>query len=89
MTERYPRGQAAVKLWLLGTLIVGVLIPVHTGRLWVDTGTAPAAMVALAVATGLVESSMGRLRLVHVPQLLAGAGVLAMLALVLVLRGTP
>ena len=78
---------AALKLWLLGTLLVGVLIPVHTGRLWVDTGAAMAAMLALAVATGLVESSMARLRLVHVPQLLAGAGVLAMLALVLVLRG--
>ena len=77
---------AAVKLWLLGALLVGVVVPVHTGSAWLDTGVATAAMGALAVVTGLVESSMARLRLVHVPQLLVGAGVLATLALVLVLR---
>jgi formate hydrogenlyase subunit 4 len=55
----------------------------------VDTGIATAAMMGVGVATGLVESSMARLRLVHVPQLLFGAAVLATLALVLVLRGRP
>jgi formate hydrogenlyase subunit 4 len=63
-----------------------VVVPVHTGRPWLDTTTALVAMLVLAVATGLVESSMARLRLVHVPQLLVAAGVLATLALVLVLR---
>jgi formate hydrogenlyase subunit 4 len=43
-------------------------------------------MVGLAVFTGLIESSMVRLRLVRVPQLLVGASVLSTLALVLVLR---
>jgi formate hydrogenlyase subunit 4 len=77
---------AALKLWLLGSLLVGVVVPVHTGRPWLDTTTAVVAMFVLAVAAGLVESSMARLRLVHVPQLLVAAGVLATLALVLVLR---
>jgi formate hydrogenlyase subunit 4 len=77
---------AAVKLWLLGALLVGVVVPVHTGTAWLDTAAAVAGMAGLAVVTGLVESSMARLRLVHVPQLLVGAGVLATLALVLVLR---
>ncbi len=77
---------AALKLWLLGSLLVGVVVPVHTGRPWLDTTSAIVAMFVLAVATGLVESSMARLRLVHVPQLLVAAGVLATLALVLVLR---
>ncbi|HXJ33822.1 MAG TPA: NADH-quinone oxidoreductase subunit H [Candidatus Eisenbacteria bacterium] len=77
---------AALKLWLLGSLLVGVVVPVHTGRPWLDTMSAVVAMFVLAVATGLVESSMARLRLVHVPQLLVAAGVLATLALVLVLR---
>ena len=80
---------AALKLWLLGALLVGILVPVHTGSPWLDTAIATVAMNGLAVATGVVESSMARLRLLRVPQLLAGAGVLAMLALVLVLRGTP
>jgi formate hydrogenlyase subunit 4 len=80
---------AALKLWLLGGLLVGIVVPVHSGRPWLDTASAVVAMLALAVATGLVESSMARLRLVHVPQLLVGATVLATLALVLVLRGAP
>jgi formate hydrogenlyase subunit 4 len=77
---------AALKLWLLGALLVGVVVPVHLGSVWLDAAVATTAMGALAVITGLVESSMARLRLVHIPQLLVAAGVLATLALVLVLR---
>jgi formate hydrogenlyase subunit 4 len=80
---------AAVKLWLLGALLVGLVVPGHTGRLWLDTAIAAGGVGALAVVTGLVESSMARLRLVNVPQLLVGAGVLSALALALVLRGSP
>jgi formate hydrogenlyase subunit 4 len=76
----------ALKLWLLGTLLVSVLVPVHSGALWLDTAAAAAGMVLLAVLTGLIESSMARLRLLRVPQLLVGASVLSALALVLVLR---
>ena len=80
---------AALKLWLLGSLLVGVVVPVHTGSPWLDTTSAVGGLFVLAVGTGLVESSMARLRLVHVPRLLVAAGVLATLALVLVLRGAP
>jgi formate hydrogenlyase subunit 4 len=76
----------ALKLWLLGVLLVSVLVPVHSGALWLDTAAAAAGMVGLAVLTGLIESSMARLRLLRVPQLLVGASVLSALALVLVLR---
>jgi formate hydrogenlyase subunit 4 len=77
---------AALKLWLLGALLVGLVVPVHTGDPWIDTGAATAGMVALAVVVGLVESQMARLRLVHVPNLLVGATVLSVLALILMLR---
>jgi formate hydrogenlyase subunit 4 len=77
---------AALKLWLLGALVVGVVVPVRTGSPWVDGAAALAGLAALAVLTGVIESSMARLRLVRVPQLLVGAGVLSVLALVLVLR---
>jgi formate hydrogenlyase subunit 4 len=76
----------ALKLWVLGTLLVNILVPVHSGAPWLDTAAALAGMVGLAVLTGLIESSMARLRLVRVPQLLVGASVLSALALVLVLR---
>jgi formate hydrogenlyase subunit 4 len=43
-------------------------------------------MAVLGVLIGTIESSMARLRLTRVPQLLVGAATLAALALVLVLR---
>jgi formate hydrogenlyase subunit 4 len=77
---------AALKLWLLGSILMGIAAPIRSGSLWVDSAAAVATMMSLAVATGAIESSMARLRLVRVPQLLVGAGVLSVLALVLVLR---
>jgi formate hydrogenlyase subunit 4 len=77
---------AAVKLWLLAALLVGVVVPVHSGRWWIDLAAGLAGMVGLSILTGLVESSMARWRLLRVPQLLIGAGALSALALVLVLQ---
>ena len=77
---------AALKLWLLGSLVVGILVPVRTGMLAVDAAAAVAGMFLLAVATGVVESVMARLRLLRVPQLLVAAVVLSVLAMLLVVR---
>lgn len=77
---------SALKLWVLGALLVGIMLPVRTGSILLDSMAACVGMAALAVLTGLIESSMARLRLVYVPQLLVGAGVLATLALMLELR---
>ncbi|MDM7914399.1 MAG: NADH-quinone oxidoreductase subunit H [Candidatus Eisenbacteria bacterium] len=76
----------AIKLWILGALVVGILLPIRTGHLALDFAVGLAAMGALAVATGCVESTMARLRLNRVPQLLVAATVLSALALMLVLR---
>jgi formate hydrogenlyase subunit 4 len=75
---------AALKMWLLGSLIVMIALPWHTSNPWLDGIAGLAGMVALGVVTGVIESSMARLRLVRVPQLLIGAIVLAGLALALV-----
>jgi formate hydrogenlyase subunit 4 len=77
---------AALKMWLLGQVLVGIVVPVHSGVLWLDTLAALLAMALLAVLVGVIESSMARLRLLHVPQLLIGATTLSILAAVLVLR---
>lgn len=70
---------AALKLWLLGAVLVGLLLsPGGFAQI--------AGMAGLAVLTGVIESSMARLRLKRVPQLLAGASALAVFALLLVLR---
>ena len=74
---------AALKLWVLGALLVGLLLPVRTGILAADLAVAVAGMIGLAIVTGILESTMARLRLVRVPHLLAAAVVLAVLALVL------
>lgn len=77
---------AALKMWILGALIVGIVLPVRSGSPWLDLGAAVLGMFALALATGLVESAMARLRLLRVPHLLAAAVVLAGLALILAWR---
>lgn len=77
---------SALKLWLLGMLLVGLVVPIRSGNPWVDGLAAMAGLLGLAILTGLIESSVARWRLVRVPQLLVGACVLSALALVLVLR---
>lgn len=77
---------AALKLWVLGALIVGLLAPVRSGWWAVDLAAALAGLGLLAVCTGLVESGMARLRLVRVPQFLVAASVLSILGLILVMR---
>jgi formate hydrogenlyase subunit 4 len=77
---------AALKMWLLGQVLVGIAVPVHSGVLWLDTSAALLSMALLAVLVGAIESSMARVRLLHVPQLLVGATTLSILAVVLVLR---
>lgn len=77
---------AALKLWVFGSLLVGLCVPVRTGWAVLDVAAFLAGMVLLAVLVGVIESTMARLRLVRVPQMLVGAGAIAMVALVLVLR---
>jgi formate hydrogenlyase subunit 4 len=77
---------AALKLYLFGALVVKLAL----GARFADPSTAFAAFLAgqlvFALALGLVESTMARVRLVRVPQLLIGASVLSGFALVLILR---
>ena len=77
---------AALKLWVFGALLVGLVLPVRSGNIAGDAAIFLAGMLVLAVLVGIVESAMARLRLVNVPRLLVGAAALAVLALALVLR---
>ena len=77
---------AALKLWVLGALLIGIVVPIQSGNTWIDIAASIGGMIALGVVIGIIESTMARLRLVRVPQLLVGAGVIATLALILVLR---
>jgi len=76
---------AALKLWVFGLLLAGVLPFGSRDPVW-NTVLTVAAIFAVSVAVGVVESTMARLRLARVPQLLIGAGAFALLAFVLVVR---
>ena len=77
---------AAAKLWLFGALVVNLLLGVRPADPLAAFLAFLLGQLGFAVAIGLVESTMARLRLVRVPQLLVGASVLSGFALVLLLR---
>ena len=77
---------SAVKMWLLGSILIGIIVPIHSGNLLIDVPMTMLFMVFLAVLVGIIESSMARLKLLHVPQLLVGATILSILAMVLIFR---
>ena len=77
---------AALKLTVFSTLLVTLLIPVRSGIDALDLAIFVGGLLGVGVVVGLVESSMARLRLVRVPQLLVTATLLAGFAVVLLLR---
>ena len=77
---------AALKLWVMSAVLIGFIVPVRTGNFWIDISAAIAGMIVLAALIGVIESVMARLRLLHVPQLLVWAGVIAIIGLILVSR---
>ena len=76
---------AALKYWVLGALVVGVALPVRLEHAWLNTLVGMGGMLAIAIATGLIEATMARLRLLRVPQMLVGGIALCAVALALVL----
>jgi formate hydrogenlyase subunit 4 len=77
---------SALKLWCFAALLAGLVFPGHSAFWWLDVIAGTAAIFGIAVLVGVVESIMARLRLLVVPQLLVGAGALAAVALILILR---
>ena len=78
---------SALKLWVLGLVIVGLIFPTPPGSFWlVPVFTAICGLILLAIIVGIIESTMARLRLIRIPQLLVAAGSLSAFAFILVLR---
>jgi formate hydrogenlyase subunit 4 len=76
----------ALKLTVFATLIVTLVIPTGLGGGALDLASFVGGLLVVSVAVGLVESSMARLRLNRVPQLLVTSTLLAGFAVVLLLR---
>jgi formate hydrogenlyase subunit 4 len=76
---------ASIKLFAMGAILVQLVVPVALGSVLLDWGVFLAAMSVFALVVGLVESSMARLRLLYVPNLLVGAGIVTGFGLLLLL----
>ena len=79
---------AAVKLFLFAALLVRIALPITTGLPWLDWPLVVAGLMAVAVAIGVVESIMARLRLTHIPVLLVTACLLSAFGLILLVRNS-
>jgi formate hydrogenlyase subunit 4 len=77
---------AAMKLFVLGAFFMNVALPFKSGNPAADWAFFVGSMLALAIAIGVVESVMARLRLVRIPQLLVAATVLTAFSMLLILR---
>jgi formate hydrogenlyase subunit 4 len=77
---------AALKLFVFGALIVRLAMPLDTGFPWLDWPLFVAGMLVVAVAIGIVESTMARLRMTHIPILLVAACLLSAFGVILVVR---
>jgi formate hydrogenlyase subunit 4 len=77
---------AAVKLFVMGALVVRIAVPYDGADPWSGAVVFVAAMLLLAVVVGVVESVMARLRLLQIPSLLVAACVLSAFGIVLLAR---
>jgi formate hydrogenlyase subunit 4 len=77
---------AAVKLFVLGSVLLHVVAPFSVGNPWLDRLLFTGEMLGLAVAVGVVESVMARLQLRHVPHLLIAAMLFCGFGFILLLR---
>lgn len=77
---------AALKLFVFSALIVRLAFPLATGYALFDWPLFVGATLLVAVAVGIVESTMARLRLTQVPVLLVSACLLSAFGVILLVR---
>jgi len=77
---------AALKMWIIGALMLNLFLPARTGLPLLDLALIFAGLLLLAVVVGVIESAMARLKLLRVPQLIIAACAFSILALILVMR---
>ena len=81
---------SCLKLYVLASLLVQLLLPIPEEGGGLGLLLSCGAQIGMAIAVGVLESVMARLRMPRVPQFLVAASVVAMLGLATVLyRGAP
>ena len=77
---------SSMKLFVLGSVLLGVIAPFRTGRAWLDWPLFAGEMLALAVVIGVLESVTARLKMRRVPYLLVSAMLLCGSGFILLVR---
>lgn len=78
---------SALKFWALGSILVGVAIPIRTGNAWIDGPISICGLFFLSITVGVVESTMARFRLLRIPNILVGAMAFSVIALFIIFVG--
>jgi formate hydrogenlyase subunit 4 len=77
---------AALKFWVTGSLLTSMALPLRFASQLANLAAGLVGLLLLSVIVGVIESSMARLRLLRVPQILVTACVLSFLAVMVVVR---
>lgn len=77
---------ASLKLFVLGTIVVRSAVPLRFASSAMNWGTYVTAMIGFAVCVGIIESTMARLRLRRITNLLIAACLLSGFGIVLLAR---
>ncbi len=75
---------AALKLWLVGSMLVGLVLPAR-GEWWLCLPAMLLGMAVLGAVIGMIELAMARYRLLKVPQFIVGAATLSAVGFIVIL----
>jgi len=73
---------SALKLWLFSALSIGIALPLRTGNPYMDFIIGIGGIFLTAVIIGIIESTMARLRLLRLPQMMIAAAALSLTAFI-------
>ena len=77
---------AAIKLFVFAAVLARLLLPAPAIGFWAGWAITTGSLLALAVVIGVVESTMARLKLTHIPAFLIAAVLLSSFGVVLLFR---
>lgn len=77
---------AALKLFIFSALIVRLAFPIAFDSPWIDWPIFVSGMLVVAIVIGIVESTMARLKMTHIPILLVASCLLSGFGIILLVR---
>lgn len=76
---------STLKLWIFSALLSGIAFPFRTGSPYMDFIIGIGGIFLTAVIIGIIESTMARLRLLRLPQMMIAAAALSLTAFIWVI----